>query len=353
MCTYCGDTFVEGNFYRSNSKVNKATGHLSICKKCVGEMFDELLLQYKDEKTTLYKLCEQLNVPFYQKAYDGAQTTAEKRKLKIYQTYFSKINSFGDVNGYGSCFAAGESLDVNKKSIVDANGNVDLTLTEDIGKNTELTDEDKKIKTDVIRLMGYDPFYGYAVFDQKFLYSELLQYLDEDTLDDTFKLSQIIQIVNNNNQVRKMDLVINSLSSNIKAIISNNGDIQSLSKIKNQIVQNTDKIAKENSISVKNRGDQKAGKSTLTYIMKNYRELGFEDAEQDYYDQNKANGMKLVADISNRSILDQLQLDENDINDMIIQQRELIQRLQTKVDDLEEENRQLYVKISKYDVNNK
>ena len=55
----------------------------------------------------------------------------------------------------------------------------------------------------------------------------------------------------------------------------------------------------------------------------------------------------MVADVSNKSILEQLQFDENDNNDMLVHQRELIQNLQQRVDDLEEENRQLYVKIGK------
>jgi hypothetical protein len=207
-----------------------------------------------------------------------------------------------------------------------------------------LNQEDTQVKEDVIRLIGYDPFAGYDIFDQKFLYNELMTYLDEDTLDDSFKLSQIIQIVNNNNQVRKIDYAINKMSSNTQDLIKNQGDIKSATAIKNQIVTANDKIAKENSISVKNRGDKSAGKSTLTYMMKDYRELGFEDAEQDYYDQNKAYGMKLVADISNKSILEQLQFDENDLNDMLFTQRQLIQELQSKLMDLEEENRQSYVK---------
>jgi hypothetical protein len=135
------------------------------------------------------------------------------------------------------------------------------------------------------------------------------------------------------------------MSSDIKELIKNQNDIKSATAIKNQIVTATDKIAKENSISVKNRGDKSSGKSTLTYMMRDYRELGFEQAEQDYYDQNKAKGMKMVADISNKSILEQLQFDENDYTDMLSQQRAIIQELQEKVEDLEEENRQLYVKI--------
>jgi regulator of sirC expression with transglutaminase-like and TPR domain len=151
--------------------------------------------------------------------------------------------------------------------------------------------------------------------------------------------------VNNNNQIRKIDLVIATMSSDAKTLIGNQGEIKSLSQTKKAIVDNTDKIAKENSISVKNRGDKKAGKSTLTYMMKQYRELGFDEAEQDYYDQNKAYGMKIVADISNKSILEQLQLDENDYTDMLKTQRELVQELQSKIEDVEEENRQLHVTI--------
>ena len=79
--------------------------------------------------------------------------------------------------------------------------------------------------------------------------------------------------------------------------------------------------------------------------MKQYRELKFEDAEQDYYDQNKAYGMKITADISNKSLLEQLQLDENDYTDMLNTQRQLIQDSQSRVEDLEEENRQLNVVI--------
>jgi len=80
-------------------------------------------------------------------------------------------------------------------------------------------------------------------------------------------------------------------------------------------------------------------------MMKNLRELGFEDAEHDYYDHMKAKGMKVTADISNKSILEQLQFDENDYVSMLKEQKEIIQRLQEKIDDIEEENRQLHVEL--------
>ena len=177
----------------------------------------------------------------------------------------------------------------------------------------------------------------------------LLPYLDEDTLEDQYKLSQIIQIINNNNQIRKIDFAINKLTAKPNFIDSNASAISSMTKTKFAIVQANDKIAKENSISVKNRGDKRAGASTFTYMMKKLRELNFEDAEHDYYDQLKSYGMKRTADISNKSILEQLQFDENDYTNMIKAQREMIESLENKLLDLEEENRQLYVKLNKLD----
>jgi hypothetical protein len=285
------------------------------------------------------------DIPFSDSDFEGTlkQLVNDKNQhpMKVYMT---KVNSLGSFNnnlaGFDPkfIFADTSNRDEINKALENEVKNLEV--------NIQLTEQDREVKQDVIRLIGYDPFAGYSNFDQKFLYNELIPYLDEDTLDDAFKLSQILQLVNNNNQIRKIDLVIANMSNDTKSLLANQGEIKSLTATKKNIVDNTDKIAKENSISVKNRGDKTAGKSTLTYLMKNYRELGFEDAEQDYYDQKKAHGMKLVADISNRSILEQLQFDENDMNDIFLNQRQMLQNLQTKILDTEEENRQLHEKIS-------
>jgi len=287
------------------------------------------------------------DIPFNEGDYNGTiKEYINKPNAHPMKIYMTKINSLGNINN--------ALLGFDPKFLFDKETGKDLITNalelevKDLDYNIQLTEQDIQVKNDVIRLVGYDPFGGYSNFDQKFLYNELIAYLDEDLLDDAFKLSQILQLVNNNNQIRKIDLVISSLSNDTKTLISNQGEIKSLTDTKNKIVTSTDKIAKENSISVKNRGDKSAGKSTLSYLMKQYRELNFEDAEQDYYDQNKAYGMKITTDISNKSLLEQLQLDENDYTDMINTQRQLVQEFQSRIEDLEEENRQLNVLIDKY-----
>ena len=344
-CPMCGKTLSLSNYYQSNSPLYANNyGRMVFCKQCVWNTYDTYFSITNEVRISVYITCMKFDIPFSESDYDGMtkqlvnDTSAHPMKI-----YMQKVNSLGSFNNGLTGFDPKLIMDQETSS-----NDIAKALekeVEDLEYNIKLTEEDLKVKQDVIRLMGYDPFAGYSNFDQKFLYNELIPYLDEDTLDDAFKLSQIIQLVNNNNQIRKIDLVIAKMSSDPQRLITNQGEIKNLSGTKNTIVQSTDKIAKENSISVKNRGDKTAGKSTLTYIMKNYRELGFTDAEQDYYDQKKAHGMKLVADISHRSILEQLQFDENDIEDIFVTQRQLIQTLQEKVDDLEEENRQLHEKI--------
>ena len=55
--------------------------------------------------------------------------------------------------------------------------------------------------------------------------------------------------------------------------------------------------------------------------------------------------MKQVADISNKSIIQQLMLNENDYVDMIKDQKQLIQDLDDKSIKLEEDNRLLKLKL--------
>ena len=355
-CPMCTDEpKVRSNFYKSLSPLylginidHPNESRMVFCKECICNTYDTYYNILKDIKKSILITCMKFDIPFNEGDFDGAMKQCTNKPtahpLKIYMT---KLNSLGNFNNALAGF--------DPKFLFDKETGKDLITNsfeieaKDLDFNIQLTEKDLQVKDDVIRLIGYDPFAGYSNFDQKFLYNELITYLDEDLLDDAFKLSQILQLVNNNNQIRKIDLVIATLSNDTKTLISNQGEIKSLSSTKSQIVGSTDKIAKENSISVKNRGDKKAGKSTLTYMMKNYREIGFEDAEVDYYDQLKGIGMKHAADISNSSILEQLRFDENDLDNMIKEQRTLIQSLQSELDESLEENRKLRIKIKSED----
>ena len=113
-------------------------------------------------------------------------------------------------------------------------------------------------------------------------------------------------------------------------------DIKVMNELKKRLVDSNDKIAKENGISVKNRLNQQAGRSTLTYLMKYLRELDIPEAEANYYDQLKSPGTQWAANMSFKAIRENGFFDENDFKDIIENQYKMIQELQGKLDDVEE-----------------
>ena len=145
------------------------------------------------------------------------------------------------------------------------------------------SDQDKQNKQYAIEVVGYDPFEEYPEEGRKFLFNQLSPYLEDDSnADDAYKLSQILQIIKNNYQIDICDKKMSQLDP-----LKDAESIKTLSDIKNKLVQSNDKIAKENEISVKNRSNKDAGKSTLTYLMRDLREKDFDKAEADYYDQDR------------------------------------------------------------------
>lgn len=331
-CTCCGSQKGISNFYLSFSEIFDFTKKLPICKDCIIKIYDKYIEKYKDERKAVYRMCQLLNIYYDDKIFEGAKTQAENKKSNLIQTYIQKSNSLKQYNSLTFVDTL-EQEDINKITQKSIQVNQEV--------NVEFTEEENKSKEDTIRLLGYDPFAGYSIDDQKYLYNELVPYLDEDTLEDPYKTSVVLQIVSNTNQIRKTNVVINKLGSDIESLVANSKEISSLTDITTKLNQQNDKLSKENNIALKYRGGASSKNSTLGSMMKNLRELGFEKAEHDYYDMSKAYGIKFSADISNKSIMDILHFDDNDLNNMLKMQRDELQKLQEKELDYKEQIRKL------------
>lgn len=140
--------------------------------------------------------------------------------------------------------------------------------------------------------------------------------------------------MNNNNQIRQIDLQIARLNP-----MNSAEAIKSLNDIKVKLVSNNDKIAKENEISVKNRSNKDAGRNTLTFLMKDMREKDIAGAEANFYDQLRSPGTQWAADMSVKAIKENAFFDENDMQEIFDTQRELIDKFQKESDDAKEKYR--------------
>lgn len=334
-CSNCGKRVVdpEGKFYKiiSNPLYKSNDGYSTLCTYCVDELFDNLRVKYNDEKLALMLCCAEVGWFFSESTY-----------LKM------KEKESGDIRigDYVKRLNLSQNKNLTFQDYLIGFLNNQKTLLNKVEENQLLeekwSDEDKKVKRNVIDIVGYDPFEDYPLSDRRYLFNELVKYFDDDIAEDTYKLSQIIQIVNNNNQIRHYDMLISTLSP-----LTDSKDIATLNGLKSSLVQSNDKIAKENEISVKNRSNKDAGKSTLTYLQKYLRELDFDKAEANYYDQLRSDGTLWGIEMSLKAIQKNAFFDEDDLSDIQHIRRELVVELQKQVDDLLEEKRKLNVKIQK------
>ncbi|MDD4778994.1 MAG: hypothetical protein PHT02_00125 [Tissierellia bacterium] len=337
-CSCCPEEYKdqEKNFYKSSSLTMRGNnGRMVVCKKCVLELFALLLNKYEDCKTALYYLCQLLDVYFDANLYPSVEVQATNSNSNIAAIYFQKINS---LNQYSS------KTFVDSTLIAQCGEN---SLINKTNQNLEFNEEDLRNKEDVIRMVGYDPFENENPLDKKGLYNSIVDMLDESTLEDSFKLPIVIEIAKSFNQIDKINQALAIMTSDVTNVANQVGGVKSLFEAKDKMYRAILAMAKDNGISVNHATNKSKGAGTLSGIMKQLQEKGFMEAEVNLFDIETCEGMSQVADISNKSILKQLQFDENDYVAMITDQRNMIQELNTKTIKLEEENRLLKINIKK------
>lgn len=129
--------------------------------------------------------------------------------------------------------------------------------------------------------------------------------------------------------------------SDVKNMEKNISTIKNLEDTKNKITSSVLGLAKDNGISLKHSVNASKGENTWTGKVRKMKEMNLLEAETNLYDIEYSDGLKQVAEISDAAIIKQIRLDENDYNDMIIQQRELINKYKKKSDENEEKARVL------------
>jgi hypothetical protein len=330
QCLRCGcvEDNPVGKFYKSqwSESYLKNDRFVPLCKKCVDELFNGYEKKYGTE-TACILMCHKLDIPYYYSLFSSITKNNNNFSMGL---YLRQIN--------------GRQYQYQDFSQSILNGELGKTvLDHEKDKEVKWSKPDIQNRDYGIEVIGYDPFEGYPEEDRRFLFNQLFPYLeDEDIADDAFKLSQILQIVDNNKQIRQCDMKIANLDP-----IKDANDIKTLNTIKKDLVASNDKIAKENEISVKNRSNKDVGKSTLTYLMRKLREQKFDKAEADYYDQLKSSGTLWAMEMSNKAILQNGMFDENDKKDVYETQLNLIKNLYSEIDDYKEQVRILTIEHDK------
>lgn len=361
-CNYCHKEKKMTDFYISKSPLFSVDGRVPVCKECI--IKESLNEDGTINEIRLNKILKKIDRPYYKDLIESSIQSFKKENsfvknedipyygkdiLKIYFRLIAmrqdRAKSYEDSEKDGFIHQESNTSKKTKEAISQKYTDIkkeEQSTSFSIPKKVEKvkwSDQDKQNKQYAIDIVGYDPFEEYPEEGRKFLFNQLSPYLEDDSnADDAYKLSQILQIIKNNYQIDICDKKMAHLDP-----LKDSENIKTLSDIKNKLVQSNDKIAKENEISVKNRSNKEAGKSTLTYLMRDLREKDFDKAEADYYDQLRSTGTQWAVDMSIKSIKENGLFDENDKKEIYEMQLDMINSLNREVDDLKEKVRLLII----------
>jgi len=371
VCTCCHEEKNLTDFYYSSSPMYSLDERIPVCKECckTSVLSEDGRIDFDKFKDLL----RNIDKPLYFDLLFSSEESVKKENsylsdeevslhgYEILQKYFTlvamrqdKAKSYSDAEKEGFIHQNSNRTKKEKDKILNryselidqyyqkdklSQNNHSQSQLQTKAKKIIWSEQDKQNKQYAIEVVGYDPFEEYPEEGRKFLFNQLSPYLEDDSnADDAYKLSQILQIIKNNYQIDICDKKMSQLDPLKEA-----DSIKTLSDIKNKLVQSNDKIAKENEISVKNRSNKEAGKSTLTYLMRDLREKDFDKAEADYYDQLRSVGTQWAVDMSIKSIKENGIFDENDKKEIYEMQLDMINSLNKEVDELKEKVRLLTI----------
>lgn len=369
-CTACHEELKLTDFYISKSPLFSLDQRVPICKKCVinnsvnketGEI-DELALN---------KTLRQIDKPYYKDSIESAKNQFKKENsyieddkisfygMELLQLYFKNIamrqtinKSYADSEKEGFVYTGSNTIVSEKKRIAkkysDINSALELKKSsedEEDSINVKWTKKDKQNMKYVISTIGYDPFDDVSLqdSDKKYCFNILAGYCDTDGIsEDGHKMQSVIEITMLYCQCKKITEAMNvELSQNTV----DDAKISKLTSSKSSLLSSIATIAKDNNIASNYNKNSKQGQSSLTSKMKEMSENGFTEIEVNLFDIKTSEAFKQIDKISNDNIANQLTLDSNEYTDIIKEQREMIQKYDSEIDILKEENRILKNKI--------
>lgn len=322
-CHCCGMHKSKDDFYACYNDTMKS-GVCPVCKKCLHDILhriDENGDLHDITEESLIHACHLINIPFIRDIWNAAKEQAESEGHKDYwKIYHSMLRvkkyrkmTFMDSDAFATKIVYADEI-VNQRNLSPSEAHIQIN----------------KDRSDVIRLIGFDPFVNENPVDQEYLYPQLLGLLDssEDSAEDMMKVQSAISIVRSFLQISKIDDAIAELMVNSKTLKSNGADIGRLQESKLRAQNGVTKLAAESCISLKNSKDAKKGDNTWTGKIKKIKDMNLRSAELNGFDLQTCKAMEQVLDISNKSILKQLRLDESEWSNMVAEQREMLTSLQ-------------------------
>ena len=340
VCPHCGNSKKRTEFYVSSDPAVRI-GVAFPCKTCAEKIargYNEKTGKYGDVTASTLKdaLCY-LDKPFLNVLYEASYNevhdeSLERQKTNLWAAYIKNVQ----MKQYNTLRWRDSDFNTNNHS-----NNQDVSAVASDYIAPDVAEELDRNKKDVIRLIGYDPFEQELAEDKPMLYAQLVGYLDmSGNNDDMMRTSSAITIVRGYLQLQKLDdMIAKSMRNATKA--GNAGEIKTYLDAKKNISATISQMAEQSCISLKHNKNSTKGENTWTGKVRIMKEMDLREAEVNIFDAETAAGLAQVADISNASILKQINLDENDYVGMLSEQKKMIEDLNRSANEAIEKARLL------------
>lgn len=370
VCGYCHEKKKMTDFYISKSPLFSVDGRVPICKECVSKA--SLNEDGTINELELNKILKKIDRPYYKdliessiQSFKKEHSYVEDEDVKFYgkeilQKYFTLIamrqdrdKSYEDSEKEGFIHQTSNTPKSTKERIaqkyadITEKKNNPTTTTSSIDSDNDVkwTKKDKQNMKYVISTIGYDPYedVGLSDADRKYCYNILAGYCDTDGIsEDGHKMQGVIEMSMLYCQCKKITEAMNIELAKEEV---DDAKVSKLTSSKSSLLSSIATIAKDNNIASNYNKNSKQGQSSLTSKMKEMAENGFQEIAVNLFDIKTSEAFRQIDEISNNNIANQLTLDNNEYTEIVKEQREMIQKYDTELETLKEENRILKNKI--------
>ena len=319
VCSCCGKALPQDKYFLAYNEGNlgriETNGkmHTHICMDCCKNLYEYLFYEKadKDGEKAMKWLCSYLNIYYDDVSYFKAKKTMEEkdRKTHIVEEYMSVISRSATLKG--KVFLESPDVDVNQNKgdskadkIINSNtGNVPEDLEEEWSK------ADLEAKRQVIKMVGYDPFYFEIEKDRKILYKDLLGMMEQGMELDGLKVQAAIQIVLSFKNIRELNEKYRKKSDEDAPV----SELKALSELKKKELETITSFSRDNGFGERYAISKAKGENTFSGIMAKMNEMKYENAILNMYDVETSKSINQAADASFAAIFNQLSMSEAEV----------------------------------------
>lgn len=280
---------------------------------CCKNLYEYLFYEKadKDGEKAMKWLCSYLNIYYDDVSYFKAKKTMDEkeRKTHIVEEYMNVISRSATLKG--KVFLESPDVDVNQNKgdskadkIINSNtGNVPEDLEEEWSK------ADLEAKRQVIKMVGYDPFYFEEEKNRKLLYKDLLGMMEQGMELDGLKVQAAIQIVLSFKNIRELNEKYRKKSDEDAPV----SELKAITDLKKQELMTISGFSKDNGFGERYAIAKAKGENSFTGIQAKMNEMKYEKAILNKYDIETSATIQQAADASFKAIFNQLSLSEAEV----------------------------------------